>query len=172
MSEDLNQKWPPVDEQMQNALYNLYRLHGGNYTKMSKDALAPWRDRNRMAHYAQMYNFEQRWQADRAKELEERQLALKNSLDLGKIEAINKAMSLLQDEIPAKDIKTVWEIIKTELGEPTRINKNENNNHDDPRVQDTLDGIKELITKGQNEPRTDSKAIPSEGPASGDTAEV
>jgi hypothetical protein len=79
---------------------------------------------------------------------------------------------LIVEQLPYyKEIKTAWEIIKTELGEPTNITKTENKNSDDSEVSKALDVIANLAN-GRELPRNNPDAVPGERGAASDSAET
>lgn len=124
-------------------LFAFYEKHNGNALAMTRDRGCVYRSKNQIYYYKELYGFDAEFIQNRA------EMAKKVIESLGdtKIRALRRAADLVeikqiliknpitgdpildQDGQPvfaekkpsAKEIKTAWEIIKTELGEPTSV---------------------------------------------------
>lgn len=128
-----------LSEDEQELLFTLYDKHGGNLSALSRDEESIFHSRPQLFHYEKKYGWEDKLvqvRTDRAKEVI-------GKLGEAKIRAIQRAMELLETRERSvilktgavvnvemdpmyKEIVAAWEIIKTELGEPTSITKSEN----------------------------------------------
>jgi hypothetical protein len=133
-----------LSEEEQEMLFAQYDSNGGKVTYMLLDKDVLFKGMGQLYYYVHKYDFETKLVDIRKK----RALEVMSSLQDSKIEAIQRAQQLLgvhyqilrtkggveiMDEegnpivvetLPHfKEIKTAWEIIKTELGEPTSITK-------------------------------------------------
>lgn len=123
----------------------LYNKHNGNMSEMKRDHLCPIKGNSAMSYYNKLYNFEERLGLYRKKIIERYKKECGDLLFSAKIKAIKRAIELLetrdvdivtktgevitiQKDPFYKEIKAAWEIIKTELGEPTSLSKQENIN--------------------------------------------
>ncbi len=126
-------------------LFAFYEKWNGNVYAMIRDRGCPFRGKNQLYFYKHYYNFEERLVLVSSKRCEEINNALKENKSL----VIQKAYEMIQSKQTVlrnpltgepildkdgqpifvehrpsfKEIKTAWEIIKTELGEPTQIAK-------------------------------------------------
>lgn len=188
MAEIKDNKYRDLEPSEVEALCALYFKHNGNCTKTAQDSECGF-NRNRVAYYRDKYDFENkrlRNVALKAQEFKDKQRAM---LMAGKQAAILKAIDLLRPiEIEQakrdgtivkftkhpteKAVKVAYDIIKTELGEPTTVSKNINVD-DNPEIQEALNQLQELITKGQkDEPRDNKSTIQSGGQTPNDSTEV
>jgi hypothetical protein len=125
-------------------LFAFYEKHNGNMNAMIRDELCPFHSYTQIRFYAELHGFETKLDENRRKKAE--QVIAK--LGDAKIRAIENAMRILEprhqfvfkrdgsqifdvdgnpkiiETLPYyKELKAVWEIIKTEMGEPTTIGK-------------------------------------------------
>lgn len=125
-------------------LYALYEYWGGNMSQMVLDKTCLFKSYTQLNYYCNLYHFKSKLVANRLKKAEE----INNKLQDAKVKAIENAIRILEahnvfvyrrdgtqvfdsdgnplivEQLPYyKEIKTAWEIIKTELGEPTTITK-------------------------------------------------
>ncbi|TXH50826.1 MAG: hypothetical protein E6Q97_19625 [Desulfurellales bacterium] len=172
-------------------LFSYFEKHHGNMLAMTRDHLCQFHSHAQLRYYCHLYNFHPRLVEIRRKQAEETLTGLKDS----KLLAVQQAIEMLkprqvlvrdkQDNVildrdgqpvfttihPDKaEIKTAWEIIKTELGEPTTISKADVHKHEDDRIRDTLDAIAKLTE--HERPQDNRSAVQGERGAAGDTAEV
>lgn len=151
------------------ALFALYEKHGGNVSAMIRDRDCQFRSHNQITHYVHLYGFVVKLAKNR-KEKAERVIA---GLTDAKIAVLERAVQMMSPrQIPLrfesgerkgelildedgqpqyqeiypteKEIKVAWEIIKTEIGEPTSINKNENFN-DNESINNAADELKSVL---------------------------
>lgn len=174
-------------------LFALYDKHGGNVLAMTRDQDCIFKSDRQMRFYSHFYGFQPKLAEIRRRRAEE----VVSALGDAKVEAIQRAAELLQpkqfpvkaringeivvlrdaDDLPIyetiyptdREIKTAYEIIKTELGEPTNIQKSEVSNPHAEEVTKALDLIERL---SHGEPRTNTNPISSEREAPGSTTEV
>jgi hypothetical protein len=125
-------------------LFSFYEKHNGNMMAMIRDKDCIFKGYNQIRYYSNLFNF-----ADRLVEIRRnRATEVVSRLGDGKIRALEHAMRLLEpkhtllfdkrglqvfdaDNQPVimetlphyKEIQAAWEMIKTELGEPTTIGK-------------------------------------------------
>ena len=175
-------------------LFALYDKHGGNMLAMTRDSQCLFKSYNQLWFYCRFYGFKDRLAEIRTRRAEEiiaqlgdakaetiaravemmrpRQRALKYRDEEGNLLTVmDKDGNAVFETIYPKDkeIKTAWEIIKTELGEPTTISKAEVNNPQSEEVTKALDVIARL---SHGKPPSDGGALPSEREPAGDTPEV
>ena len=125
-------------------LYALYEYWGGNISQMVLDSTCLFKSYVQLHHYCKLYHFKDRFISNRLKKAEE----INEKLQDAKVKAVENAMRILEvhnifvykkdgtqvfdgdgaplivERLPFyQEIKTAWEIIKTELGEPTTISK-------------------------------------------------
>lgn len=135
-----------ITEEEQDMLFALYDKHNGNMSNMILDDECIFKGYTQLRHYAKQYDFKGKLVETRRKRAEK----VVNSLQDAKIKAIENAQRMLnphyefvfnksgvqqfdKDDNPLiverlphfKEIKTAWDIIKTELGEATNIGKND-----------------------------------------------
>lgn len=147
MTETTNKKpqYKNLNHKERELLFAFYEKWNGNMLAMVRDGRCPLKSRNQIAYYKNLYNFEEQFLQNRANWCKEIMDSLKDS----KIEAIQRAIELIkprqrmlkvpitgeplldkdnqpifiEDPPSYKEIQAAWEIIKTELGEPTQISK-------------------------------------------------
>lgn len=172
-------------------LFAFYDKHNGNMTAISRDRDCQFKAYNQIRFYARFYHFDEKFVEIRRKRAEE----VVRSLPDAKMEAIQRARDLIQvRQVPIqtkegtilldedgrpifyevhpthKDVKAAWEILKTELGEPTTISKSEVNNTHDTEVQQALDIIANLAHHGK--PQTDREPVQGKPEATSSTTET
>lgn len=175
-----------LNKEEEEALFALYCKHNGNHSAMSRDPDCGFHNVV-IGDFAKKYSFKERMLKKVKEEAERIAKEWNETLKKGKMKAIEKAIKLLSPSLKiikvgrgenaeskkiyiqpdAKDIKVAYEILKTELGEPTTISKNTNID-ENPEVKETIDGIRQLIKQGQDEqnnndeqPSDNSEAIQS-----------
>ena len=148
MSDQLQKKDPyrPLTVPEKDLLFAMYDKHNGNMLAMTRDRDCQFRAHSQIRYYAKLYYFQDRFIEIKRKRAHEVLDSLKDS----KILAIQQAVQMIETrQIPLKnklgdlildadgqpmfysvgpdhkEIKTAWEIIKTELGEPTTIGKHD-----------------------------------------------
>lgn len=134
----------PLSVPEKDLLFAMYDKHNGNMLAMSRDRDCQFRAHSQIRYYSKLYYFHDRFIEIKRKRAQEVLDSLKDS----KILAIQQAVQMIKTrQIPLKnkagepildpdgqpifyevdpdhkEIKTAWEIIKTELGEPTTIGK-------------------------------------------------
>ena len=178
-----------LNKNEQEALFSLYCKHNGNCSAVGRDENNKYH-RNIVLEYAKRYGFENIRLKKVAKEAEQFKKDWNKKLKEGKMKAIEKAIELLDKKTynrvdknndiveitsypDGRDIKTAYEILKVELGEPTTISRNTNIEEND-EVKQTIEGVKQLIKEGQkkDEPQTDTKNVQSGGKTSSDSTKV
>lgn len=133
----------PVERDL---VFAFYEKYNGNITQMVLDKETPFKSYSQLHHYTKLYHFKDRLLASRLKMQED----VKARLMEAKMKAVQQAMRILEsrnvfvynrngmqvfdsdgaplivEQLPYyKEIKAAWEIIKTELGEPTTIAKSD-----------------------------------------------
>lgn len=180
----------PLNIKERDMLFAFYEKWNGNMSEMVLDPQCPFRSYTQIRYYAKFYHFHEQFVEIRRKKAEE----VTRSLQDAKVKAVENAVRLLEprhrfvfsktgvqifdgegnplivEQLPYyKEIKAAWEIIKTELGEPTSISKSEVSNPTDSDVSKALDVIADLA---HAKPQADGSAVPSEPEPAGDTAEA
>jgi hypothetical protein len=142
--EDWKERFRDLSEDEVDLLIALYDKYNGNLNQMILDKDCLFRSYGQLHTYAHKYGFEDKMIEIKTK----RQKDVIDSLQDSKIRAIQNAQRLLSpkhrfvftktglqlfdkegkplivEDLPYyKEIKTAWDIIKTELGEPTTISK-------------------------------------------------
>lgn len=185
MEDKAKQPYRDLEESEVEALFSFYDKHNGNVLEMTKDKDIIFKAKSQIYYYRDKYDFITKLskiKTARAKKFKEEWEA---KLREGKSKAIEEAIKLLQprtiqkttkdgDVIDLamfpdnKDIKTAYEIIKIELGEPTTISKN--TNVDETEVEKALNilknGIEEsdtIIPDRQQDSKLNSNAIEDSG---------
>jgi hypothetical protein len=124
-------------------LFAVYEKHSSNMLAMTRDVLCQFKSYAQLKYYCDLYNFYPRYVEIRRKQADAVLAGLKDSKAL----AIQQAIRMLEPRQVAlkdrygnaitvadepvfetiypdqKEVKTAWEIIKTEMGEPTTIGK-------------------------------------------------
>jgi hypothetical protein len=171
-------------------LFAFYEKWNGSMIAMSRDTECRYKAYSQIKYYAALYHFADQYTRIKTKRAEATIAGLKDS----KLLAIDRATEMLRprqvvlkdskgnvilvDDKPVfdtiypdqKTVKTAWEIIKTELGEPTNISKAEVNNPEDAKINAALDELKKLTEHAQSHDNGD--AVQGERGALGDTPEV
>ena len=137
----------PLSRPERDFLFALYDKHGGNMLAMTRDHDCIFRSHRQLSFYCHLYGFQSKLAERRQKRAEE----VVAQLGHAKMRTIERAMEMMAPrqvpivlrangkEIPMmdedgnilfqeihpseKEIKTAWEIIKTEMGEPTSVSK-------------------------------------------------
>lgn len=118
-------------------LFINYEKHNGNITAMSRDNTCVYNSRDPITFYVKKHNFPDRLRHYRTEIIENWKKTHKEMLGTARAALLNRAFELLQDREydvvsqgqiltaqkppSSTDIKVAWEIIKSELGEPTKI---------------------------------------------------
>jgi len=171
-------------------LFSFYDKHNGNVLEMTKDKDIPFKAKSQIYYYRDLYDFITKLSKIKTERAEQFKKEWSKRLKEGKMKAIEKAIELLDTKTynrvdknndiveitsypDGRDIKTAYEILKVELGEPTTISRNTNIEEND-EVKQTIDGVKELIKRGQkkDEQQTDTKNVQSRGETSSDSTEI
>ena len=138
--------YKPLNIKERDMLYAFYEKHNGNMSAIILDKECIIKAYNQVRYYVDLYNFHERLIENRQKRAEK----VMSQLTDGKVKAIENALRILEpshslvfnksglqifdidgnalivERLPYyKEIKTAWEIIKTELGEPTTIQKSD-----------------------------------------------
>jgi len=171
-------------------LFSFYDKHNGNVLEMTKDKDIPFKAKSQIYYYRDLYDFITKLSKIKTERAEQFKKEWSKRLKEGKMKAIEKAIELLDKKTynrvdknndiveitsypDGRDIKTAYEILKVELGEPTTISRNTNIEEND-EVKQTIEGVKQLIKEGQkkDEPQTDTKNVQSGGKTSSDSTKV
>lgn len=127
-----------LEDDEQETMFVIFDKHNGNLSAVARDSESLFHSREQLRYYRDMFGWDTRLvqiRAERSKEVIE-------NLGYAKVRAIQRAMELLESrqiEMPTKqgsivtftkdpmykEIQAAWQIIKTELGEPTNIIKAE-----------------------------------------------
>lgn len=132
------------------ALYSFYVKHNGSLTGMSKDPDCPLAHINTIRGYRERHNWVERFTEHSLITTENILENRKELLEDGIRYAVKRCVDIMKDEkSSAKEIKVAWEIIKTELGMPTRINFNANlnaNTEDKRDIENIAGSLEELAS--------------------------
>lgn len=140
-------KKPPyrnLNVKEKDSLFAYYEKHNGNMLAMTRDIECPFKAHSQLRYYAKLYFFCERLVEIKRKRAEDVIGSLKDS----KVLAIKRAVGLIETrQVPLKntkgdvlldrdgqpifveitpdhkEVEAAWKIIKTELGEPTQIGK-------------------------------------------------
>jgi hypothetical protein len=149
-----------------NALFSFYDKHNGNVLEMTKDVDIPFKAKSQIYFYRDKYDFVTKLSKIKTLRAEKFKKEWEDKLKKGKEKAIERAIGLLEirtiqketkdgDIIDItiypdnKDIKTAYEIMKIELGEPTTISRNTNIDETE-EVKQALNILKNGINKECN----------------------
>lgn len=155
-----NRVYRDLTEGEEKALFSFYDKHNGNVLEMTKDKDIPFKSKNQIYYYRDEYDFISKLGKIREDRANKFKKEWDKKLKEGKSNAINRAIWLLETrkktvttkegesleitiEPDNKDIKTAYEILKIELGEPTNISKN--TNVDETEVEKALNILKNGI---------------------------
>lgn len=141
---DCNLKYRVLNIKERDFLFALYEKWSGRIYQIILDKDCPWKSYAQVSFYANFYHFRGQLLENRIKRNNEILTKIKDA----KMKAIESAIDLLErrnvfvrnkngvqlfdkdgkplivEQLPFyKEIKTAWEIIKVELGEPTTISK-------------------------------------------------
>lgn len=164
-----------LSSQEQKLLIHLYDIHDGNLSAMARDPNCIFKSRAQLWHYKKIYRWQSIFERIRTQRVKDFNRQLQEKLKQGKTIAIIRALKLLEPrEIETtdpfgkytttirypsyKEIVTAWEIIKTELGEPTKVTKQQN--EDLPETEKHRQELKDLmshIKNGSAEPNKNTK---------------
>lgn len=151
-----------LTEQEQEAVFALYCKNFGNISMLVRDPDNGFsKSRQYLGEWAKRYDWYSRYVKELTEKIENDQEIIRKELRAGKLKAIKRAIWLLNtrkqktlffgkeveftQEPSHKDIKAAYEILKTELGEPVRINHNINQHENDKETQAVLDFLNTLI---------------------------
>ena len=134
----------PLNPKERDTLFAYYDKHNGNMLAMTRDIECPFKAHSQLRYYAKLYFFCERLVEIKRKRAEDVIGSLKDS----KVLAIKRAVGLIETrQVPLKntkgdvlldrdgqpifveiqpdhkEVEAAWKIIKTELGEPTTIGK-------------------------------------------------
>lgn len=134
----------PLNPKERDTLFAYFEKHNGNMQAMTRDIDCPFKAHSQLRYYAKLYFFCERLDDLKRK----RALNVINSLKDSKVLAIQRAVGLIETrQVPLKntkgdvlldrdgqpifveitpdhkEVEAAWKIIKTELGEPTQIGK-------------------------------------------------
>lgn len=169
-----------LDAFEQQLMFNLYCLHKGNVLALSKDERSLFASRSQITHYRDLYDWHVKFVQNRTKEAEE----LLERLRSEKIEVIEKILAKKKPYVNrtiTKDGKTrdvviypdlatlrsVYDLIKLELGEPLSISKSSVDNDSDKlreiekKLVKIIDDVKTEVATIQPETGTGTQT-PSE----------
>ena len=141
-------------------LFSFYDKHNGNVLEMTKDKDIPFKAKSQIYYYRDLYDFITKLSKIKTERAEQFKKEWSKRLKEGKMKAIEKAIELLDKKTynrvdknndiveitsypDGRDIKTAYEILKIELGEPTTISKNMN--VDETEVEKALTILKDGI---------------------------
>ena len=202
MSKKDTKKWErerfrELTEDEQDLMYNLFCLHFGNCSMVGRSKESIVKGKDCISYWAKLYDWDDRMRTETDKRVQELKKAINAKLVEGKQRAISRALWLLEERqeekvtsetgkkykvkiVPSnKDIKTAYDIIKTELGEPSSVKQNLNVNEADEETVKALDAINKLINIDvtDQQPRQKStpvstKTVQSGGATRSDSAKV
>jgi len=163
-------RYRELNEKEQESLYQIYFQHKGRIMSTLRDPMCFVNNRDQIAQYRDDYGYKERMDKEILDAMESRRAEMRDCLEEGKEKCIRLAAELIgSKQVSAKDIKTLWEVFKTELGEPTSIRENKNENVNDPSVDQALEGIRQLIKEGQHESQTDGDDVQDRGQTAGNS---
>jgi hypothetical protein len=159
-------------------MFIIFDKHNGNLSGMARDSESLFHSREQLRYYRDMFG----WDAKLVQIRAQRSREVIENLGYAKVRAIQRAMELLESrevEIVTKigvvtvtkdpmykEIQAAWEIIKTELGEPTSITKSENKT-DLSVVEESVSKLNQFIndvkTAAAETPPEDQADSPSPG---------
>lgn len=181
-----------LTKEEQKSWFMFYVKHQGSLLAMSKDPEFPSKHYNFLRHCRDKYDWSDKYHEKLRKDQEKWIEGIKERLGAKKYRALERFYELLEDrEIEAidkdgklvkikkkptyKELEAAIKAIKTELGEPSNITKNESLVID-PETEQMQNQLHELLTaahrtavQGQRETSSDSTEIP--GPVSDDRNE-
>ena len=151
-------------------LFAFYEKWNGNMLAISRDPECRFKAYNQIKYWSNLDNFPSRFDQIRTERAKETIASLSQS----KLEAVQRAVEMVRPRQVAlrdrdghpilvegapvfetvypdqKTLKTAWEIIKTELGEPTWIAKSEVNTPLHDEVRQALDIISQLTAHAES----------------------
>lgn len=166
----------------QKILFALYDKHNGNLSAMADDPESLFHSRQQLIHYKHKYGWRNTFERVRATRVINFGKKLRQKLEAAKMAALMEAIKLLSPremeialkpgvvasimhEPHYKEIKTAWEIIKTELGEPTSIAKSENVNRNDD-VDKQISELNQILNDAKTAASTTSESNNRDMPVS------
>lgn len=191
-----------LTEDEEKIMFLVFCRNFGNHSMTARDPDSIIKDNSCIGYWARIYDWHARMRKETQERLENQKKEIESRLLEGKYDVIRRAFWLVKDrrvkktsmltgvehevdiEPTSKDVKIAYEIIKTELGEPSSVRHNLNTNEVDQDTIDALDAINKLIQgddkKQPDEPaheKQDSTPVSSEpvqdgAKTSGDCAEV
>jgi len=178
----------------QDIMYLVYVRNSGNHSLMAKDPDSVTKANSIIGYWARLYDWNEKFLKEKQERIEKEKKMLEETLLEGKLSAIKQAVVLLQVReekaisllngksftrtvYPSnKDLKVAYEIIKTELGEPSTIRENKNKNELSEDSKEAIDFIEKMINgtnqKQQKNTRVDSEDVQDGRQTSGDSAEI
>ncbi|MCX6785933.1 MAG: hypothetical protein NTZ18_03735 [Candidatus Komeilibacteria bacterium] len=147
----------------QEFLLMLYDRHNGNVLAISRDQESDFHSPAQLYYYRDLYAFKARIVEIRQKRIDEYNSTVQQILVSAKVKSIEEAIKLLEtrqitlldkngDKViltknpTYQEIKAAWEIIKTELGEPTTIFKREGDGEEKDEITNHREKLNELIS--------------------------
>lgn len=141
-------------------LIALYDKYNGNVKAMSRDDDCQFKSTGQLFYYKKLYDFQSNLDRFRAIKVAIYQRNAIQRLSEAKIKVLERVFELLypktvkiavgediidiEKEPNYKEIEMAYKIIKTELGEPTTITKNENLNQDVTEIEQYREELKKL----------------------------
>jgi hypothetical protein len=114
------QVYRTLKDMEQSFLFSIYDKHNGNMSEMVLDPQCPFHAYPQVHHYVHKYEFKKKLVEIRTN----RTVEVLGSLKDAKVLAIKRATELLQSKtLTPNEIKVAYDIIKIELGEPTKLGK-------------------------------------------------
>lgn len=160
-------------------MFIIFDKHNGNLAAVSRDPESLFHSREQLRYYRDMFGWGDRLVQTRA----QRSKDVIENLAYAKVRAIQRAMELLESrqvemvlktgavvtlnrDPMYKEIQAAWEIIKTELGEPTSITKSENRT-DVNVVEESVNKLNQFINDVKAAATEAAPADPKDSPSSG-----
>ena len=177
------ERFRELTEIEQDIMFLVFCRNFGNHSMVARDTESIVKDKSCIGYWAKIYNWHDRMRKETKERLENQKKEVESRLIEGKYDVIKRAFWLVQGrkvkkrsmltgveyevdlEPTSKDIKIAYEIIKTELGEPSKVLHNLNTNEVDQDTIDALDAINKLIEGDankqpkQNNPRTSAEVV-------------
>ena len=175
------EKFRELTEVEEETMFLVFCRNFGNYSMTARDPQSIVKDNSCIAYWAKLYDWFTRMHKNTQERLENQKKEIDRRLVEGKYDAIKRAFWLIQArkvkkrsmltgveyevdlEPTSKDIKIAYEIIKTELGEPSKVLHNLNTNEVDQDTIDALDAINKLIEGDANkQPKQNNTRVSAE----------
>jgi len=107
-------------------LYSFYFKHGGNFSRMTKDRQCPIKSRTTLSRYAKEEGWLNRYEQEMAQMNTELRVNDSEKLSEMRMALIQKAVKIAEsqpdDVANIYSIVKVWEMLRTEMGQPIRYN--------------------------------------------------